>query len=119
MNLHLRCLLLLLSIALPLNGLASALTSMQVCPQRMTAQVSAKAHDCCAHQQTVQPKPSAFKFCKYAGECYKAGSVLQVSVIQPPLLPMAHHVLPLAPVLMPLAASDSFWRPPRLLPVVS
>lgn len=113
-------LLLLLSLALPINGMAQMVlpTSQGWAMQHDHAEMSMAMHadkaaitddaECLEHD--ASGKSSAV--CKSGQEC-KTSSLLQVSLGRAPLLPLGQqvsvHPSDIAPALIP----DAVWHPPR------
>ncbi|NDZ07177.1 hypothetical protein [Pseudomonas aeruginosa] len=112
-RLHL-LLLLLLSLTLPLNGVAGVLAFSEPCPmeQHGISMEDMQASCCEDHQQQM----SSGKVCKTGQEC-KSSSMLQVSVIKTPLLFSRSVVITPTHDFLPTASPSGVWRPPRLIPV--
>ncbi|MCO6057848.1 hypothetical protein NG726_14360 [Pseudomonas sp. MOB-449] len=105
-----RCLILLISLALPLSGMAGMMPPAEPCPMMASgmAMVDGQEHDCCSD------KASAFehgKPCKPGQEC-KSGSLLQVPAIKAPVRLSSPLAVSLAGGFLPSRTPASVWRPP-------
>lgn len=129
MQRHLRLfLLLLLSFALPLNGMAGVAAVAEPCPMEtqsfamdrmqtmddMQAMGDMQAMDdmqgsCCEDRQK---QPGAGKTCKSGQQC-KTGYTLQVSVIKSSVVPSSHSVPSFSHDFVPAPTPFGVWRPPR------
>ncbi|MEX6504014.1 hypothetical protein [Pseudomonas zhanjiangensis] len=108
---HLRLfLLLLLSFALPLNGMASMGAFVEPCPMEQQDLAMADMEHACCDQQMEQP--AAGKTCKSGQEC-KTGCTLQVCVIKSSIEPSAQTVPSYSLDFVPVPTPFGVWRPPR------
>ncbi|AZF63459.1 MULTISPECIES: hypothetical protein [Pseudomonas] len=103
-------LVMLLSLTLPLTGMAGVPSSTEPCPMKMSdmQMMSDMAPDCC--QDAANPG----KACKPGQEC-KTGSLLQLSmpVLKAPLT-LAHPLTAsLSSDFIPDRTPSGVWRPPR------
>lgn len=112
MKRHLRFLLIfLISLALPLNGMAGIEAPTDPCPMQAAgmSQMTNMDMDCC--QDHGKMAEHGKKACKTGQEC-KTGSMLQVSILKPPVSLAG----PAVPAPYPEAAPDrtpaDLWRPP-------
>ncbi len=102
-------LLLLFSLTLPLNGLASLLMLSEPCPMEQQGHsMEAMQGSCCDHQQPL----SSGKLCKTGQEC-KTNSAAQVSVIKTPIIVFSQSAHSLTPAFIPAPTPFDVWRPPR------
>lgn len=110
MKRHLRLLLLLLlSLTLPLNGVAGVLAFTEPCPMELHGlSMDGMQDSCCEDQQQL----STSKTCKSGQEC-KTGCTLQVSVIKPSVVPSSQTVPSYSLDFVPSATPFGVWRPPR------
>jgi hypothetical protein len=105
------CLIFLISLALPLNGMAGVQAPTEPCPMKTTgmAMIGDMGQDCCHDMKSPsdQGKP-----CKPGQEC-KTGGMLQVSIIKLPVS-LPSPVVPSFPSdFLPAQAPSGVWRPPR------
>ncbi|HBP6529874.1 hypothetical protein [Pseudomonas aeruginosa] len=111
MKRHLHLLLLLLSLTLPVNGVAGLLALSQACPmERQDMSVHDIQASCCENQAE---QPTNGKVCKTGQEC-KSNGMLQVSVTRTPALFNQALATPSAQDFPPPTALSGFWRPPRV-----
>jgi hypothetical protein len=112
------CLLLILSIALPVTGMAQVLmtagsSSMdhanhQVSMAKMgSTPVADTEHECCAQHEQGDPT-----VCKTGQEC-KTSSLLKITSMKPPLVALGQHVSVPYHGLIPSLVPDAVWHPPR------
>lgn len=109
-------LLLLLSFALPLNGMASMGAFAEPCPmeQQGVAMDDMPTMDgmqgsCCDDQQE---QPGVSKTCKSGHEC-KTGCALQVAVMKASIVPSSQTALLFSLDFVPSPTPFGVWRPPR------
>ena len=113
MNRYLRfCLIFLISLALPLSGMAGVRAPTEPCPMKATgmAMMDDMGMDCCNDMKspTEHGKP-----CKPGQEC-KTGGMLQVSIVKPPVTLFSPVVLAFSSDSVPLSTPSGVWRPPRV-----
>lgn len=111
------CLLFLLSLALPLYGMAGSGLPAEPCPLMMqapaTSVMSAMDMDCHEHvAEDDHPAPHKGGLCDDGHVC-KAGSLLQVAVLKPPVVAPLPPQPGFVPAFLPSAANADVWRPPR------
>lgn len=111
------CLIFLISLALPLSGMAGIQVQAEPCPMKtagmakMAPETSTDAgQDCC--QDMGSPSDHG-KPCKPGQEC-KSGSLLQVSFVKPANRLSSPLVLSLSSDFLPVQAPSGVWRPPRV-----
>jgi hypothetical protein len=106
-------LVLLLSLALPLTGMAGVPSSTEPCPMQLSdmAMMSDMAPDCC--QEGATPADHG-KACKPGQEC-KTGGVLQLSIplLKAPMIVSSPLVVSLSSDFTPDRTPSGVWRPPR------
>ncbi|MCU1726101.1 hypothetical protein NTD86_03750 [Pseudomonas sp. 7P_10.2_Bac1] len=106
------CLIFVLSLALPLSGMAGVQAPAEPCPMQALGMkvMQEMGMDCCADSKA----PSEHgKSCKPGQEC-KAGTMLQVSVIKP-AISLRNPVTPaLFSDAVPSTTPSGVWRPPRV-----
>ncbi|BBP77338.1 hypothetical protein CCU68_25185 [Pseudomonas gingeri NCPPB 3146 = LMG 5327] len=107
------CLLLVISLALPLSGMAGVRVSAEPCPMEMAGKTTmdGMGPDCC--QEAKNGAIEHGKLCKPGQEC-KTASMLQVSVIKPPISLSLPAVISFSSDLLPLQTPSGVWRPPRV-----
>ena len=106
------CLVFLISLALPLSGIAGVEQSTAPCPMQTMgmAMVDGMGPDCCKDMST---NAEHAKVCKPGQEC-KSGGMLQVAISKPPITfstPVAQFF---ASDFLPSSAPSGVWRPPRV-----
>ena len=105
------CLIFLISLALPLSGMAGVQASTEPCPMKTMgmAMMDGMGQDCCHDMKspTEHGKP-----CKPGQEC-KTGGMLQVSIIKPPITLSSPLVLSFSRHFPLVQTSSGVWRPPR------
>ncbi|KJZ58645.1 MULTISPECIES: hypothetical protein [Pseudomonas] len=105
------CLIFLISLALPLSGMAGIQAPTEPCPMKMAgmAMMDDMGPDCCHDMKspTDHGKP-----CKPGQEC-KTGGMLQVSIIKPVTRLSSPLVLSLFSDFPPIQTPSGVWRPPR------
>ncbi|QZP19196.1 hypothetical protein [Pseudomonas sp. DR208] len=103
-------LVLLLSLTLPLTGMAGVPSSTEPCPMKMSdmPMMSDMSPDCC------QDGADHGKACKPGQEC-KTGGVLQFSLplLKAPLTPAHPLLVGTASDFIPDRTPSGVWRPPR------
>lgn len=114
MSRYLRFLLvLLLSLALPLTGMAGVPSSTEPCPMQMSdmQMMSDMAPDCC--QDGATPADHS-KSCKPGQEC-KTGGMLQLSmpVLKAPATVSHALLVGVSSDFIPDRTPSGVWRPPR------
>ncbi|NUU35228.1 hypothetical protein [Pseudomonas sp. C2B4] len=105
------CLIFLISLALPLSGMAGIQAPTEPCPMKMAgmAMMDDMGMDCCNDMKS----PSEHgKPCKPGQEC-KTGGMLQISTIKPPVTLSSPVVLSLSSDFLPTLTPSGVWRPPR------
>ncbi|TVT83936.1 hypothetical protein [Pseudomonas sp. H3(2019)] len=106
------CLIFLISLALPLSGMAGIQAPTEPCPMKTTgmAMMSDMGQDCCNDMKspTDHGKP-----CKPGQEC-KTGGMLQVLIIKPATRLSSPQVLSLFSDFLPAQTPSGVWRPPRV-----
>lgn len=105
------CLIVLLSLALPLNGVAGLAAAAEPCPMKAAGMemMGDTAPDCC---EDLDHPSDHGKPCKSGQEC-KTASVLQVSTVKPPVTLSSPIVVSFSSDLPPTLAPSGVWRPPR------
>lgn len=104
------CLVLLISLALPLSGMAGVAAPVEPCPMK-TAGMSVVAdmdQDCC---NDMGKGAEHGKACKPGQEC-KSGSLLQVAVVKPANRLSSPLVVASVNDFLPAKAPSGVWRPP-------
>lgn len=102
---------LLLSLTLPLTGMAGIEAPTEPCPMQSMGmgQMAGMDQDCCQYMGKMTQHGK--KDCKSGQEC-KTGGLLQVSVLKASLPPaIAQHPAPYTDAVLGQAPSDP-WRPP-------
>jgi hypothetical protein len=113
------CLLLILSIALPVTGMAQVLmtagsSSMGHANHLVTAgdmasmSVADTEHECCAQHEQGDPT-----VCKTGQECKTSSLLKVISMETPSVVPGQHLSAPYID-LIPSLAPDAVWHPPRI-----
>lgn len=105
-------LVLMLSLALPLSGMAGVQVPTEPCPMKTSgmAMTGDRGMDCCNDMQS----PSQHgKPCKSGQEC-KTGALLQVSIIKAPATLSSPVVLSSTSDFLPVRTPSGVWRPPRV-----
>ncbi|KAA0979543.1 hypothetical protein [Pseudomonas sp. ANT_J28] len=106
------CLIFLISLALPLSGMAGVQAPTEPCPMKTMgmAMMDGMGQDCCHDMKspTEHGKP-----CKPGQEC-KSGSLLQVSIVKHSTRFSSPLVLSLFSDFLPVHAPSGVWRPPRI-----
>ncbi|WP_225776329.1 hypothetical protein [Pseudomonas sp. Marseille-Q5115] len=106
------CLLFLISIALPLTGMAGVQALTEPCPMKTMgmAMVDDMGMDCCSEMKSPADHG---KPCKPGQEC-KTSGMLETSVFKPPVTPVSSVSVALASDPSPIQAPSGVWRPPRI-----
>lgn len=106
------CLVFLISLALPLSGMAGIQVQAEPCPMQAAgmAMLGDMAQDCC--QDMGNPSDHG-KPCKSGQEC-KTASMLQVSVVKPPIVLSSPIAVSFFSDFLPVQAPSGVWRPPRI-----
>jgi hypothetical protein len=106
------CLIFVISLALPLSGMAGVQAPTEPCPMKTMgmAMMDDMGMDCCNDMQspTEHGKP-----CKPGQEC-KTGGMLQVSISKPPVSVLSPVVLSFYSDSLPVQTPPRVWRPPRV-----
>ncbi|MGO4313925.1 hypothetical protein AB4Z35_29480 [Pseudomonas sp. KB_15] len=106
------CLIFVISLALPLSGMAGVQAPTEPCPMKTMgmAMMDDMGMDCCNDMKspTEHGKP-----CKPGQEC-KTGGMLQVSISKPPVALYSPVVLSSSSDSMPVSTPSGVWRPPRV-----
>ncbi|WP_458736911.1 hypothetical protein [Pseudomonas chlororaphis] len=105
------CLVLLISLALPLSGMAGVQAPTEPCPMKTTgmAMMDDMGMDCC---NDMKSPVEHGKPCKPGQEC-KTGGMLQVSILKPAVTPTHPVVLSFSSDFLPAQKPSGVWRPPR------
>lgn len=103
--------ILLLSLALPLTGMAGFEAPVEPCPmqEQGMSQMAGMDQDCC--QDAGKMTPHGKKACKTGQEC-KTSSLLQVSLLSAPHHPVAPQTPSRYNHLLLSQAPADLWRPP-------
>ena len=105
------CLIFLISLALPLNGMAGVSAPAEPCPMKTMgmSMMGDMGKDCCQDMST----PSEHgKPCKPGQEC-KTGGMLQVSIVKPPVTLFSPVIATFFVNVLPVQTPSGVWRPPR------
>ncbi|MGY4816792.1 hypothetical protein ACVNP3_12735 [Pseudomonas chlororaphis subsp. piscium] len=105
------CLVLLISLALPLSGMAGVQAPTEPCPMKTMgmAMMDDMGMDCC---NDMKSPVEHGKPCKPGQEC-KTGGMLQVSILKPAVTPTHPVVLSFSSDFLPAQKPSGVWRPPR------
>ncbi|UCR85163.1 hypothetical protein [Pseudomonas chlororaphis] len=105
------CLVFLISLALPLSGMAGVQTPTEPCPMKTMgmAMMDDMGMDCC---NDMKSPVEHGKPCKPGQEC-KTGGMLQVSILKPAVTPTHPVVLSFSSDFLPAQKPSGVWRPPR------
>ncbi len=105
------CLIFVISLALPLSGMAGVQAPTEPCPMKTMgmAMMDDMGMDCCNDMKspTEHGKP-----CKPGQEC-KTGGMLQVLIGKPPVTLSNPVVLSFFSDFLPIQTPSGVWRPPR------
>ncbi|WIE47529.1 hypothetical protein [Pseudomonas sp. GM17] len=106
------CLVFLISLALPLSGMAGAQAPTEPCPMKSMgmAMMDGMGMDCC---NDLKSPVEHGKPCKPGQEC-KTGGMLQVSIVKPPVTVSGPVVLSIPNDFLPAQSPSGVWRPPRV-----
>lgn len=104
------CLILLISLALPLSGMAGVAAPVEPCPMQTAgmAMMADMNQDCC-HEMGKTADHG--KPCKPGQEC-KSGSLLQVAVVKQPNRLSSPLAAPFINDCLPAKTPSGVWRPP-------
>ncbi|MNF34270.1 hypothetical protein D3C84_151070 [compost metagenome] len=104
------CLILLISLALPLSGMAGVAASVEPCPMQASgmAMMADMDQDCC---QDMEKAAEHGKACKPGQEC-KSSSVLQVPTVKSATHLSSPMVVSLTSDFLPPKTPTGVWRPP-------
>ncbi|NVZ18362.1 hypothetical protein [Pseudomonas costantinii] len=106
-------LVMLISLTLPLTGMAGVPSSTEPCPMKMSdmQMMADMSPDCC---QDGAASADHGKACKPGQEC-KTGGLLQLSmpVLKAPLTPAHPLAVSLSSDFIPDRSPSGVWRPPR------
>ncbi len=112
MKRHLRLLLIfMISLTLPLSGMAGVEAPTEPCPMQAAGMTmpADMDMDCCQdHGKMAEPGKKA---CKPGQEC-KTGSMLQVSIVKPPVTLTGPVLAETHPAAVPDRSPADLWRPP-------
>jgi hypothetical protein len=105
-------LLFVISLTLPLSGMAGVQTSTEPCPMQSMgmAMMDGMGMDCC---NDMKSPVDHGKPCKPGQEC-KTGGMLQVSIIKPAVTLFSPVVQRSAGDSVPVSTPSGVWRPPRV-----
>lgn len=106
------CLIYLISLALPLSGMAGLAAATEPCPMKTAgmAKMAKMGLNCC---HDMNSSSDHGKPCKPGQEC-KTGSMLQVSIVKLPIMLPSPLVLSFSSDFLPDQAPSGVWRPPRV-----
>jgi len=106
------CLIFLISLALPLSGMAGIAAPAEPCPMKAAsmAMMGDMGQDCC--HDMGSPSDHG-KPCKPGQEC-KTGSMLQVSIVKPPVTLPSPIVVSYTSDFLLAHTPSGVWRPPRV-----
>ncbi|EPJ76099.1 MULTISPECIES: hypothetical protein [unclassified Pseudomonas] len=105
------CLIFLISLALPLSGMAGIQSPTEPCPMHTTGMtmMGDMNQDCCGDMSSSADHG---KPCKPGQEC-RSASLLQVSLGKPATRLSSPQMLTIVSALLPAQAPSGVWRPPR------
>ncbi|NBA98606.1 hypothetical protein [Pseudomonas sp. R5(2019)] len=105
------CLIFMISLALPLSGMAGVQAPTEPCPMKTMgmAMMDDMGRDCC---QDMKSPSEHGKPCKSGQEC-KTGGMLQVSIGKPGVTVSSPVVLSFSSDFLPVQTPSGVWRPPR------
>lgn len=106
------CIIFMISLALPLSGMAGVRAPTQPCPMKAMgmAMMDDMGMDCCNDMKTASEHG---KPCKSGQEC-KSGGMLQVSIFKPPVTVFSPVLLSFFSESLPVQTPSGVWRPPRV-----
>lgn len=106
------CLVFLISLALPLSGMAGVQAPAEPCPMKTMgmSMMGDMGKDCC--QGKGMPSDHG-KPCKPGQEC-KTGGMLQVFIAKPPVTLFSPVVATYFVDVLPVQTPSGVWRPPRI-----
>jgi len=106
------CLVFLISLALPLSGMAGAQALVEPCPMKTMgmSMMGDMGKDCCQDMSTASEHG---KPCKPGQEC-KTGGMLQVSIAKPGVNLFSPVVVTSFVSVLPVQTPSGVWRPPRV-----
>ncbi|MFW0754752.1 hypothetical protein ACN1C3_08355 [Pseudomonas sp. H11T01] len=106
------CLIFMISLALPLSGMAGVQAPTEPCPMKTMgmAMMDDMGQGCCHDMKSPSDHG---KPCKPGQEC-KTGGMLQVSIIKPPVTLSSPVVLSSSSDFLPVQTPSGVWRPPRV-----
>ncbi|WP_080932098.1 hypothetical protein [Pseudomonas fluorescens] len=106
------CLIFLISLALPLSGMAGIQSPTEPCPMKMAgmAMMDDMGPDCC-HDMSSSAEHG--KPCKPGQEC-RSASLLQVSFGKPATRLSSPQMLTIFSDSLPTQTPPGVWRPPRV-----
>ncbi|MFU3596023.1 hypothetical protein [Pseudomonas boanensis] len=101
----------LISLALPLSGMAGIEAPAEACPMQAAGMSQMADMDmACCHDLDKMAEHGK-KACKTGQEC-KTGSMLQVSILKPPVTLTGPVLADSYPVAVPDRSPADLWRPP-------
>jgi hypothetical protein len=105
------CLIFLISLTLPLTGMAGVQAPTEPCPMKTTGMVmmADMGMDCC---NDMKSSADHSKPCKSGQEC-KNGSIVEVLAFRPPASPLTAVMGFVVSDSAPVGTSSGVWRPPR------
>ena len=105
------CLIFLISLALPLSGMAGIQSPIEPCPMKTTGMtlMGDMNQDCCLDMSSSADHG---KPCKPGQEC-RSGSLLQVSLEKPATRLSNPQMLKIFSDSLPIQTPSGVWRPPR------
>jgi hypothetical protein len=105
------CLVFLISLTLPLSGMAGVQAPTEPCPMKTlgVATMDGMGMDCC---NDLKSPVEHGKPCKPGQQC-KTGGMLQVSIVKPAVALSHPIVLSFSSDFLPVQSPSGVWRPPR------
>jgi hypothetical protein len=105
------CLILLISLTLPLTGMAGVQAPTEPCPMKTMgmAMMDDMGMDCC---NDMKSPADHGKPCKPGQEC-RTGGMLEVSIFKPAVTPLTPIAFSLVSDSSPIQPPSGVWRPPR------
>ncbi|AVX91892.1 MULTISPECIES: hypothetical protein [Pseudomonas] len=105
------CLIFLISLALPLSGMAGIQSPIEPCPMKTTGMtmMADMNQDCCVEMSSSSDHG---KPCKPGQEC-RSASLLQVSFGKPATRLSSPQMLTIFSDSLPTQTPSGVWRPPR------